>query len=58
MLVKCLRDVHFGRSLIKDKIYEARDCGLGWYAMVDESGEEFAYPPELFEVIVFEMTDI
>ena len=49
--IKCLNDVHNGRALIKDKIYEARDCGKGWYALVDESGEEFAYPPELFEIL-------
>ena len=51
MKVKCLYDIHRGTSLEKDKIYDARDCGKGWYAIVDESGEEFAYPPELFDVI-------
>ena len=50
MKIRCLEDVHFGTSLKKDKIYEARDCGKGWYAVIDESGEEFAYPPELFDV--------
>ena len=49
--VKSLYDVHKGISLVKGKIYEARDCGKGWFALIDESGEEFAYPPELFEVI-------
>jgi len=49
--LKCLKNVHKGRSLVKYKIYNARDCGKGWYALIDESGEEFAYPPKLFEVI-------
>ena len=49
MTVRCL--VKYGISLKKDKVYDACDCGLGWFALVDETGEEFAYPPELFEVV-------
>ena len=49
--VKCLYDIHRGISLKKDKIYEARECGKGWYAVIDESGEEYAYPPEIFEIL-------
>ena len=49
--VKCLRDVHYGISLKKGKIYEARDCGKGWFALIDETGEEYAYPPEIFEIV-------
>ena len=49
--IKCLQDIYFGTSLKKDKVYEARDCGKGWYAVIDESGDEYAYPPELFEVV-------
>ena len=48
--VRCLEDVHYGLSLKEGKVYDARDCGRGWYAVVDESGEEYAYPPKLFEV--------
>lgn len=33
------------------KIYDARMLKKGWYGIVDESGEEYAYPPEAFEVI-------
>ena len=51
MKIKCLRDVHNRRSLIKGKIYEARQGQKNWFALVDESGEEYAYPPELFEVV-------
>jgi len=49
MKIKCLRDVHYGISLKKDRIYEARNCGKGWFAVIDETGEEYAYPPNLFE---------
>ena len=49
--IKCKVDVHFGISLKKDKIYNARDCGRGWFALIDETNEEYAYPPRLFEVV-------
>jgi hypothetical protein len=48
MKIKCLRDYGPGIGLTKDKIYEARDCGRGWFAFIDDSGEEYAYPPHLF----------
>ncbi|MCL2095985.1 MAG: hypothetical protein FWH10_03685 [Oscillospiraceae bacterium] len=51
MKIKCMVDVHHGTSLKKNKVYSARDCGLGWFALIDESGEEYAYPPHLFEVV-------
>lgn len=35
-------------SLRTGKIYEARIVKDGWYGIVDESGIEFAYPPEEF----------
>jgi hypothetical protein len=38
-------------SLIKDKIYEGRKAQKRWFILVDESGEEYGYPPNLFEVI-------
>jgi hypothetical protein len=36
-------------SLRKDKLYTARILIRNWYGIVDETGEEYAYPPELFE---------
>ena len=33
------------------KIYTARLLQKGWYGIVDETKEEYAYPPHLFEVI-------
>lgn len=38
-------------SLRNDKIYDARVLKKGWYGIVDETKEEYAYPPELFEII-------
>ena len=38
-------------SLRNGKTYEARILKKNWYGMVDETNEEYAYPPELFEII-------
>ena len=38
-------------SLRYGKIYEARVLQKGWFGVVDETSEEYAYPPELFEVV-------
>lgn len=40
-------------SLHQGKIYEARILTKGWFGIVDETNEEYAYPPELFEIIEF-----
>ena len=38
-------------SLRYGKIYEARALQKDWFGVVDETNEEYAYPPELFEVV-------
>lgn len=40
-------------DLLKNKIYEAEiDNGkMKWYRIVDESGEDYLYPPMLFEIV-------
>ena len=38
-------------SLLNGKVYEARVLAKGWYGIVDETKEEYAYPPERFEVV-------
>ncbi len=40
-------------DLLKDKIYNAEiDRGvMKWYRIIDESGEDYMYPPMLFEII-------
>lgn len=35
-------------ALRNEKTYTARILQKGWLGVVDESGEEYAYPPELF----------
>ena len=50
--VRCLEDVREGSFLKKGKVYRARDCGKGWFFVMDESHGEFAYPTELFEVVI------
>lgn len=51
MKIKCIKEVYHGHDLKVNKVYEARQGQKGWYSLVDESGETYAYPPELFEVI-------
>ena len=40
-------------GLLKNKIYEAETNNgkMQWYRIVDESGEDYLYPPMLFEVV-------
>lgn len=38
-------------ELIQGKIYECLSVEKGWYRIVDESGEDYLYPPEEFEVV-------
>ena len=38
-------------TLLNGKAYEARVLKLNWYGVVDETGEEYAYPPELFDLV-------
>ena len=51
MKIKSIIDVHDGRSLKKDKIYDAKKAQKGWFILIDESGEEYGYPPHLFEIV-------
>ena len=38
-------------ALRHGKVYDARVLKLGWYGIIDETHEEYAYPPENFEVV-------
>ena len=43
-------------ALLHGKIYKARILkpdkqGRNWYGVIDETNEEYAYPPELFEIV-------
>lgn len=37
--------------LTHDKIYDVMSVERGWYRVVDDSGEDYLYPPENFEVV-------
>ena len=34
--------------LLNGKIYEVISIERGWYRVIDETGEDYLYPPELF----------
>lgn len=38
-------------KLLNGKIYLGRVSQLNWFGVVDETNEEYAYPPEAFEVL-------
>ena len=37
--------------LTNNKIYDVLSVEKGWYRIVDDSGEDYLYPPENFEKI-------
>lgn len=37
--------------MINGKIYEILSIEKGWYRIIDEEGEDYLYPPELFQVV-------
>jgi len=37
--------------LTKGKIYDVISIEKGWYRIVDDSGEDYLYPPSLFEIV-------
>lgn len=38
-------------ALLNGKTYDARILKKGWYGIVDETNEEYAYPPDQFEIV-------
>lgn len=36
-------------ALLSGKIYEVLSIEKDWYRIVDETGEDYLYPPELFD---------
>lgn len=37
--------------LTHNKVYDVISVEKGWYRIVDESGEDYLYPPEMFEIV-------
>lgn len=38
-------------SLTKDKIYEVLSIEETWYRIVDDTEEDYLFPPDLFEIV-------
>ena len=39
------------RVLTNGKIYDVVGIEKGWYRVVDDSNEDYLYPPQIFEII-------
>lgn len=51
MKIKCINNKYHKVSLVFGKIYEVISYQKGWYAIIDETEEEYAFPETLFEVV-------
>ncbi len=40
-------------AMLHGKVYDAILGKRGWICLVDETGEEYAYPPRFFEIIEY-----
>lgn len=38
-------------ALLNNKIYNVISVEKGWYRIVDETEEDYLYPPEAFEIV-------
>jgi len=43
--------------LSAQKEYEVISLGKGWYRIVHDSGEDYLYPPEMFDIVDFATID-
>ena len=50
MKIRCINDDKHV-SIIKGKVYEVISSVPGFYSIIDESGDEYGFPAELFEVV-------
>lgn len=48
MRVRCIGD---GPSLTIGKEYEVISVEKGWYRIIDDSNEDYLFPPHCFEII-------
>ena len=44
-------------DVIPNKIYEVLAIEDGWYRIIDESEEDYLYPPEKFEIVESEIEE-
>ena len=38
--------------LTRNKAYDVESIEKGWYRIIDDSGEDYLYPPEKFEILI------
>jgi hypothetical protein len=50
MKIKYMNDT-ISLCLTKNKIYKVLSIEKGWYRIVDDSGDDYLYPPENFAVV-------
>ncbi len=50
MKVRWLGETSF-LMLTHDKIYTVLSIEKDWYRIIDDSGEDYLYPPQLFEIV-------
>ena len=50
MKVRYLEETSF-LELTHDKVYEVLSVEKEWYRIVDDSDDDYLYPPELFEIV-------
>lgn len=50
MKVKYIKDTVF-LCLTQNRIYDVLATEKGWYRIVDDSGEDYLYPPENFKIV-------
>ena len=42
------------RDLLPGKVYKVLSIEDGWYRLIDESKEDYLYPPEKFKIVAAE----
>ena len=57
MKIKFLGETSF-LVLTNNKIYDVISIEKDWYRIIDESGDDYLYPPQLFEVVEDEKGNI
>lgn len=50
MIVKWIAETSFLEGT-KGKEYEVISIERGWYRIIDDSGEDYLYPPDCFEIV-------
>ncbi len=38
-------------ALLNGKVYDVISIERGWYRIIDETSEDYLYPPEFFEIL-------